>query len=591
MSEGSYSREGHPSAAGSANEGASTRLTGAVKRLRRRVRALQAERRAALGLAAGLGVGVLLRLAEVAHLVQVAPWWYAVAAAVPALGAWLWAFLHPPGLLAVAAAADARLETKDRAASAVALGESGDPMAAALVEDAAEHIAARSPRAVFQRRWAGRLWPPAAAAAALVLAIFLPQWPALQSAQARTERAELKAKAKDFERLATEIEKRSDRQTADLAKQVAENMRKLARDLQSPGMTQKRALVEMKKTAKQIVAARQKIEERSPKKLAQASAELTDVAAKAALAQQAQRLRDLRDLAQLKQAGLKDVETLEQLAKLPTADFEKLRNLPQLKGLNEEHMRRLAELAKRARAAQLYANLDMPQELLDALSELFQKEDYLKALELMQALMEKLADRLKAQQDGKAPKLTPEEIKRLQAELKKLAELLKNTNLDELAKQLRELAEKLSKMDIEELLKQLGKCKGCCGFGVGLGLLPGLGCGLGMCGGAGVGLGVGPGDSMGKYVPGLQDLPSGTSQRVSAKFSDINVRGRFGDKGEVAATEVYVPPSAKGEKGKVPYYRVLPSYREQAEDALRHEEVPPEHRARVKQYFDSLTAQ
>jgi hypothetical protein len=568
----------------------SARLTGAVKRLRRRVRFLQAERRAALGLAGGLGIGVLLRVAELVHLVQVAAWWYAIAAAVPAFGAWLWAFLHPPGLLAVAAAADARLGSKDRAASAVALGASGDPMAAALVEDAAEHIAVQPPRAVFQRRWVGRLWPPAAAAAALALAVFLPQWPALQSAQARTERAELKAKAKEFERLAAEIERRSDRQTADLAKQVAENMRRLARDLHSPAMTQKRALVEMKKTAKQIVAARQKIEERSTKKLAQASADLADAAATAAMAQQAQRLRDLRELAALKQAGLKEIETLEQLAKLPSADLEQMRNLPQLNGLNEEQLRRLAELAKRARASQLYANLDMPRELLDALSQLFQKEDYLKALELMQALMDKLGDRLKAQQQGKAPKLSLEEIKRLQQELNKLAETLKNTNLDELAKQLRALAEKLSKMEVEELLKQLQRCKGCCGFGVGLGLLPGLGYGLGMCG-AGAGVGVGRGDSMAKYAPGLQDLPSGAPQRVAAKFRDIGIRGRFGDKGDFAATEVYVPPSSKGEKGKVPYYRVLPSYREQAEDALRHEEVPPEHRARVRQYFDSLTAQ
>jgi len=107
-----------------------------------------------------------------------------------------------------------------------------------------------------------------------------------------------------------------------------------------------------------------------------------------------------------------------------------------------------------------------------------------------------------------------------------------------------------------------------------------------------VGMGVGPGDGMAHYMPGLVDRPSGTSQRTPAQFGEVNVTGRVGDKGEMlGASEVYAPPSSKGEGGKVPYYRVLPSYREQAEDALRREEVPPEHRARVKRYFDSLTAQ
>ena len=566
----------------------SARLAEAIERLRRRARMLQAERAGGLGLAAGLGLGVLLRMGELAHLLQPAIWWYAAAATIPAISAWGWAFFHPPQALAVAAAADARLGIKDRAASAVALAESREAMAVALVEDAADHVSAVAPRAVFSRRLAGRLWPPTAAAVALALALLLPQWPALQSAQARSERAELEAKAKQFERLAIEIEKRAEPQTQDIAKQVAENMRRLSRDLQSPGMSKKRALVEMKETAKKIAAARAKIEEKSPKKLAQAGAELAELAAKAPVKQQAERMRDLQELSQLKQAGLKDIETLEQLAKLDAGDLEKLRKLPQLKGLSEEQMRRLAALAARSKARQLYANLEMPQELLDALSELFAKEDYLKAQELMQGLLEKLQSRLKAQQAGKAPQLSDEELKRLQEELEKLAEVLKNTNMDELAKKLREVAEQLSKMDIEELLKLLEESKKCCGgVGVGLGLLPGLGAALAGCG---FSVGAGPGDSM-ATSPGFTDQPRGASQRIKAQFSDINIQGQYGDKGEVAATEVYVPPSSKGEKGKVPYYRVLPSYREQAEEALRREEVPPEHRARVKQYFDSLTSQ
>lgn len=572
-----------------ASQESAARLTAAVQRLRRRVRILQAERRASLGLAAGLGVGVLLRITDLFGLIQPAAWWYVVIAAIPATFAWVWTFLHPPDLLAVAVAADARLGIKDRAASAIALQASSEPMTAALVADAADHVVTAPPQTVFQRRVTGRLWPPAAMGAVLALVILLPQWPALQLSQTRARRAELKTKAQELERLAADVEKRAEPGTEQLAKQVAENMRRLARDLKSPRMTEKRALVEMKKTAAELKAAKAKIEEKSAKKLAQASAELSQEAAQAAMAQQSERMRDLREFAQLKQAGLKDIETLEELAKLPAEDFEKFKDLPQLKGLSDEQVRRLAEIAKRTKARQLYTNLKMPQELLDRLSELFAKEDYLKALETMQDLLAKLQERLKDQQSGEAPKLTDEEIRRLEAELKKLAEILKNTNLDDLAEELRQLAEELSKMDIDELLRRLKEGQGS-GFGVGLGLLPGLGAGIGLLGG-GFGLGVGPGNSMAQYTPGLEDRPSDTAQRVGAKFSEINIKGQFGEKGEVAATEVFVPPSSKGEKGKVPYYRVLPSYREQAEDALRREEVPPEHRTRVKRYFDSLTSQ
>ncbi|HUT74870.1 MAG TPA: hypothetical protein VM221_08560 [Armatimonadota bacterium] len=571
-------------------------LLAAVGRLRRRARWLRAERAASRGLAAGLGLGAAVRLLEIVHLVAPAAWWYAAVALVPAVAAWAWSFTHPPGALAVAAAADERLGIKDRSASAVALGESAHPMTAALIADAAEHITAAPPRRVFKRRLGRRVWPPAAAGAALALAIFLPQWPALQSAQARTARAERRAQAQQLEDLAAELERRADPTTEDLARQVAENLRRLGRDLRSPAMTEKRAVMRLKETAAQLAAARAQIEQDSPKSLAQAGAELSRLAEQQVVAKQADRLRDLRDLAQLKQAGLKEVETLEQLAELPAQDFEKFKHLPQLKGLSEEQMRRLAELAKRERARQLYANLELPQDLLDALSELFAKEDYLSALELMQTVMEKLGERLEAQQAGKAPPLTDEELKRLQAELKELAELLKNTNLDQLAQRLRATAERLSRMDIEELLKRLKECEscaGCQGCRAGLGLLPGLGAGMGLVPGvgSGIGPGIGPGDSRSRYQPGMVDRPTGSPQRTTVPLSDVNIRGQFGDRGDVAATEVYVPPSSGGERGKVPYFRVLPSYRERAEDALRREEVPPEQRARVKRYFDALTAE
>ena len=48
-------------------------------------------------------------------------------------------------------------------------------------------------------------------------------------------------------------------------------------------------------------------------------------------------------------------------------------------------------------------------------------------------------------------------------------------------------------------------------------------------------------------------------------------------------------PTFKGTRSSVSYEKVLPSYKQKAESALKKQDIPKQHQARVKRYFDSLS--
>jgi hypothetical protein len=50
-------------------------------------------------------------------------------------------------------------------------------------------------------------------------------------------------------------------------------------------------------------------------------------------------------------------------------------------------------------------------------------------------------------------------------------------------------------------------------------------------------------------------------------------------------------PTMVGTRTSVPYNKVLPKYRERAEEALRRDSIPKQHEKRVKEYFESLSRQ
>lgn len=65
----------------------------------------------------------------------------------------------------------------------------------------------------------------------------------------------------------------------------------------------------------------------------------------------------------------------------------------------------------------------------------------------------------------------------------------------------------------------------------------------------------------------------------------------MGQRKEGAGEEAYIEikaPTNVGTRSSVPYQKVLPSYKKKAESALNRQQIPKEHEARVKKYFDSL---
>src|SRR5438105_2979009 len=85
------------------------------------------------------------------------------------------------------------------------------------------------------------------------------------------------------------------------------------------------------------------------------------------------------------------------------------------------------------------------------------------------------------------------------------------------------------------------------------------------------------------YVP-TNDKP----HDIKAKAKPLAVTGERQEGGE---EETYIEvrgPSGLGSKTTVPYSKVLPQYRKQAERAIQRQEIPKQHQKRVRDYFNSL---
>ena len=74
---------------------------------------------------------------------------------------------------------------------------------------------------------------------------------------------------------------------------------------------------------------------------------------------------------------------------------------------------------------------------------------------------------------------------------------------------------------------------------------------------------------------------------IKAKSDVKAVKGQRQEKGDEAYMEIKGPASL-GERSKTPYFKVMPKYRKQAEEALNKDKIPKEHQKRVRDYFDSL---
>lgn len=71
------------------------------------------------------------------------------------------------------------------------------------------------------------------------------------------------------------------------------------------------------------------------------------------------------------------------------------------------------------------------------------------------------------------------------------------------------------------------------------------------------------------------------------KTKEMKAPSQIGESGQMQKLEVEGAPDPHAKSG-VPYFEVYPQYRTAAEKAMTRQEVPVEHRKRVRDYFDSL---
>src|SRR5688572_27276620 len=113
-----------------------------------------------------------------------------------------------------------------------------------------------------------------------------------------------------------------------------------------------------------------------------------------------------------------------------------------------------------------------------------------------------------------------------------------------------------------------------------------MSCGLQGLFGLGLGMGNGKGGPGGGLGPGQINK---LDKEVDIKASSMPMAVR-GDR-QAKGTETYIEikgPTGLGSKSSTPYYKVLPKYKKQAEEAIDRQKIPKQHQKRVKKYFDSL---
>jgi hypothetical protein len=262
------------------------RLLKKVRELRTRVRLLIAQQWACAGLTAAALAGLLLVAATRFR------WW------TDAVD-YLWALLllgAVAGLVAgwtrritplvAAQLADERAGLKERLSTAVELSalESRSEIAEAQIADAAEHadglragevLPWRAPRQARYLAFAGVL---------LLAALFVPDLPLFQRAQARVDREVMQKEGERIRQVAKEIEKKAAKKGGDTNDEI---MRRIAREMQQLGKEQsknriskKQAMLKMNELQKQLKEAESAAGNNSQKSLDKVATDLQDAASR-----------------------------------------------------------------------------------------------------------------------------------------------------------------------------------------------------------------------------------------------------------------------------------------------------------------------
>lgn len=552
----------------------------------RRIRLMLALRGASFGaLVASIAAAVWAVLDWRGVMYAELPWLVLLVLAGVLVGA-LPGWVRRPQTSAVAKSLDRRGRLKDRLDAATS-AEPDTEFASEVKNDAERALGQLNPKQLYPFRWTWVHTSSLALATMSVMIFLFAASSVLPSVNPPEVQSEMK---KEGERLASL--KKSIFDDGNKQKQDSLELQKLQRDLQRIQKDYEKARIDPKE-------ALLKQEE-----LKKEAAELSKQKAKETLQdlKQAETVLEKLQEEMLKQAGLEKVNmsdmnmsqedfdrkksSAEQALKDAQAkqaelqkrldSLEKQLSNPNLSDAEREKLEKQKELTKSQMDAAKQAEKDAKQQLKD----LKLSEEARKTLEklmndpLMKEIQKELArlrEKLKQNTEGDEDTmwqkpLSKEEIEQMK---KDFEEMLKGLEDDDAR---REYLEKL--LESLKTAKELGQCQG---LGLGLGGMLGMG-------------GPSPGNDsdimladtgvVNKSDP-IQGKGSG--KKVFAPSERDPLRP-----GPEMTVEIKAP-TFKGTRSSVSYQKVLPSYKQKAESAMKKKSIPKQHQDRVKRYFDSLS--
>lgn len=483
--------------------------------------------------------------------------------------------------------------------------------------DALAHLQSLKPSAVFpvrMTRWHGGLVSLSVLAASLFL---LGNTPIFLSAKDKADRAELKQSAANIERVIKPLLERKPEEISPEVKKIAKDFDELKREMEKGRIpkeeamqkanklaekAEKTAKEEAQKSEMQVATAQEQLEKlaenEAMKELGlskedfdesrmEKAKEMTEGERKEMTEELAKQLKDMQNKLGMKsesqqgqegQNQKSEQEAMKDLEKQLSDIENQLKkgqdaNGKQLSKSELEALKKLSEQLK-----ELMKDLKMSQKLQDFI----QKLQSMPEMKEINELLAKLAKAMQQVEQGdmEVPELTEQELadlkKAMQEKLKALEEAISKMT-DEDIKQMMEDYKKA----LEEALKNgMQACQG--GMCMMPGLLPGLPKpGMPKWGPSG------PGQD--NFYRDIGQIPlNEKGEDIKAGQMPISTTGQRQDKGEERYVEIR-GPVRPGEKSKTPYFKVLPKYKKQAEDALDKDRIPKEHQKRVKDYFESLT--
>lgn len=522
-----------------------------LKAFKRRVRFARLWRGLAVGGTVGALAAVVLAFLDFVEAIYTSWLFMGVVVACCAVVGSLIGLFQPVSEKALAESVDRRAGLKDRLSTALGDGSSSD-LSLLQKQDAERSLVGVTPARIYPLRL-GRWHLGLVTAAVLASTIFLlGNSPILLSEKQKAERAELQQIAPTVQRVSKPVLDEPDKSAKE--KELSAKLQQYQEELKRGRIDKQEALQKANELQKQADALSKEMDRQADENMQTAKDTLSKM-----------------DQDQLEKNGMKLDPALasatddqrQQALQAMQKQADQIRQ--ELATGKDASGRQLSAAAKAALSQQLKAleqQIELTKKALDFLNRLHSQPEWKQIEQLMQQLA-------KSGKPGTPNQLTPEQIKEMIKKLEELADRLKSDK--DMREFLRQLLEALKKM------KKAGQCNG---------LLMGMGQVLAMMQTSVYGI-PGPGNGQELYFANNHRIPLGASKDIKAKALPMGVSGERQEGG----TETYVEirgPSGLGSKTRVPYTKILPKYKREAEQALDKQQIPPGDEKRVRDYFDSL---